>query len=376
MPKSITCPSCFEIYPVDHVKFRCTNAQCPDFNQVFDGPEPAKGPLALLRPVVTEAPCPTCEQVSFKRLCPYCGFELMHDAGITEEHTVAVIGGRSTGKSTYIAALVHRLKNEVGMNFEAGVGAMNDHTRQRYRDEFEVPLFREHRLLAATQSASVDPTAKTPMIFRITFQGRRRAKAVNLVLFDTAGEDMQSLDMMSAEARYICFTDGLIFLLDPLQIDAVRQLLHGTEIDLPERVPGSEPKLIVERLRQLYERQFRLKGTQKIKKPVAFTLAKIDALFSLIDPSSTLHRSGEHFGYLNRADVESVHTEITNYLLTWMGAEFDTFARINFDNYHYFGVSALGQPPTNNSLETVSPHRVEDPLLWIFYQFGLIKDKK
>lgn len=371
MAKKITCPNCFHTYPLTDVRFQCINARCADFGQLFDTPLPT-GRFNLGNKVVLSAPCPTCGQDSTKRLCPHCNFELPTDVGLSEEYSIAIIGGRGTGKSTYIAALVHRLKNEIGLTFQIGVGGVNDYTRTRYRDEFELPLFRHGQLLAPTRSATQEISTKTPMIFRITFP----KKVVNLVLFDTAGEDMQSLDTMSAEARYISFSDGIIFLLDPLQIDSVRQQLAGTKIPLPAADPGAEPQLIVERLRQLYERQFGLKGTRKIRKPVAFTLAKVDALYGILDPASGLHRGGGHTGFVNRADMQSIHTEITSYLQNWMGPVFENYVRANFETYQYFGVSALGQPPTATyEIVSVAPHRVEDPILWLFYQFGIVKGR-
>lgn len=372
MAKTITCPYCFNTFPVNQAQFRCTNSQCANSGKVFDAP-PVKRRLFSQPPVITSAECPTCLQPSYKRLCPHCNFELTHDAGLTDEVTIAVIGGRGTGKSTYIATLIHRLKNEVGLNFQAGVGALNDYTRRRYRDDFEVPLFRKRQLLPPTRTASQEASTKTPMVFRITFE----KNAANLSIFDSAGEDMQSLDTMSLEARYICHADGVVFLLDPLQIDTVRQLLAGGDVPLPLPDAGAEPKLIVERLRQLYERQLGLRSTTKIDKPVAFTLAKIDALYSILEPGSGLHSNGGHFGFFNAADAQSIHTEITHILMNWMGPEFDNFLRANFSHYRYFGVSSLGQPPRDpQHLETVAPHRVEDPILWLFHEFGVVKGKK
>lgn len=372
MAKTITCPFCFHSFGVNAVQFRCTNHQCASAGQVFDAPKVKRGWFAR-ETVISSAECPTCLQESFKRICPHCHFELTHDAGLTAEFTIAVIGGRGTGKSTYIATLIHRLKNEVGLNFEAGVGALNDYTRRRYRDDFEVPLFRKRQLLPPTRTASQETSTKTPMVFRITLKHH----AANLALFDSAGEDMQSLDTMSVEARYICHADGVIFLLDPLQIDTVRQLLAGSGLSLPAPDAGAEPKLIVERLRQLYERQLGLKSTTKIDKPIAFSLAKVDALYSILEAGSGLHSQGGHFGFFNLADAQSLHTELSQTLSAWMGTEFDNFLKANFSKYRYFGVSSLGQPPQDGQhLETVAPHRVEDPILWLFYEFGLIKGKK
>ena len=185
---------------------------------------------------------------------------------------------------------------------------------------------------------------------------------------------MKSLDVLSTEARYICYSAGIIFLLDPLQIDAVRQRLPADM--LPKRDPDAEPAYIVERLRELFERQFHLSPTARVSTPVAFVLSKLDTLMPLIDPSSNLRMTGEHFGYLNLSDTQSVHTEIWNYLQTWAGASLSNRIEKGFANFNYFGVSSLGHPPKDGKIETVSPFRVEDPFLWIIHQLKLIKGRK
>jgi hypothetical protein len=186
---------------------------------------------------------------------------------------------------------------------------------------------------------------------------------------------MKSLDIISTEARYICFASGIIFLLDPLQIDAVRQQVP--EQILPKLETAAEPTFIVERLRELFERQFRLSPTTRVKTPVAFVLSKMDVLLPIIDPGSAMKLTGEHFGYFNLADSQSVHTEIENYLQNWMGSGFSNRVQSNFTKYHYFGVSSLGRAPdVKGNLETISPIRVEDPFLWILCQLGFIKSRK
>ncbi|MBA3532715.1 MAG: hypothetical protein H0T73_12390 [Ardenticatenales bacterium] len=292
-------------------------------------------------------------------------------AGQIDDHIIAIIGGRGTGKGHYITTLVNRLEQEVGMQFNFALSMQGDETRKRFEDDYYGPLFRRKRLLQPTQSASIESSTKSPMVFRLKLQ----RNAVNLSFFDSAGEDMQSLDVMSTEARYICFAGGIIFLLDPLQIEAVRQQLP--EDILPPRDPSAEPFYIVQRLRELYERQFRLRPTDPVKTPVGFVLSKVDALLPIIDSGSALRRTGEHFGSFNRADAQSVHTEIWNYLQSWEGGRLTNFIKANFSRYHYFGISSLGRPPSGiDKLETVSPIRVEDPFLWILHQLNLVKGMK
>jgi GTPase SAR1 family protein len=395
--KTITCPFCFQSFPAARVKFRCINPHCSGRteDEVYNQ---ARGlPRSLWRvdghviessadksarsfferfTLPVESRCDVCGRETNKRLCPHCHFTLSHDAGLVNERIIAIIGGRETGKSHYIASLIHRLEQDVGANFNAALHRIGDDTRRRWENDFYGPLFRNKKVLEGTQSAVVNSQVKEPMVFRLTFDGgRRRGRAINLTFFDTAGEDMASLDIMSAEARYIYKAAAIIFLLDPLQIPSVRQMLPGA--NLPDQNVQSEPQYIVERLRELFEQHERLKPGEKVQIPVAFTLSKTDVLLPIVERGSALRFTGEHFGYLNLSDVQSVHTEIWNYLQTWMGAGFNDRVQTDFEDYRYFGVSSLGQQPdAHNRLRSVSPTRVEDPLLWILYRLKIIKGRE
>jgi len=387
----ITCPFCFETYNAQKAKFRCLNPRCskhepdskyaeargmrtpPIMGHVFEKTD-LKWNEVLLRSGIS-ARCDVCSKETSKRICPHCHFELSHDAGLIDDFIIAIIGGRNTGKGHYIATLIHRLENEIGSQFKFSLRMLGDDTRERFENDYRAPLFRRKTVIQPTQSAVIDIRVRQPMVFRLTIQDGSRLKAVNISFFDSAGEDMTSLDILSTEARYICFASGIIFLLDPLQIDTVRQMLP--ENALPTKDPTAEPTYIVERLRELFERQFHLSPTAKIKTPVALVLSKADTLLPIIEPGTALRMTGEHFGYFNLADAQSVHTETLNYLQSWMGAGFSNRADTGFSKFHYFSVSSLGGAPTKDGkIQTISPIRIEDPFLWILYQLGLIKGKK
>lgn len=387
--RQLTCPFCFTSFGCREVRFRCIDPRCPrqdpdtvyaeatgrppQMGHVFPAPN-LGGPFASFR-IPLSARCDACKKESKKRLCPQCHFELSHDAGLIEDKIIAVVGGKDTGKSHYIATLVNRLEHEVGANFGFGLRMLGDSTRTRFENDFRGPLFRRKTVLQTTQPGDVDSQVKMPMIFRLTLHAGGRRHALNLSFFDTAGEDMKSLDRMSVEARYITAASGIIFLLDPLQIEAVRQQLPGANLPRPD--PLSEPTYIIDRLRELFESQSRVTATQKVEVPVAFTLAKSDALFPIVEAGSLLRRPGEHFGVFNQAESRSLHTEIWNYLETWTGAGFNSRVEQGFARSCYFGVSSLGrQPDGDGRVETVSSLRVEDPFLWILHQLGLIKGSR
>jgi hypothetical protein len=385
----ITCPFCFEEFSGGEVKFRCINPHCrkendevysrlrnmripPPLSHVFEKKNTSWNASRMKNNL--SATCDLCQKESTKRICPHCHFELSHDAGMIDDHIIAIIGGRETGKGHYIATLVHRLENEVGQEFNFSLRMLGDDTRERFERDYRTPLFAKKTLIAGTVSATVDSTVKMPMVFRLTFQEGNRTRAINLSFFDSAGEDMQNLDIMSSEARYIGYASGIVFLLDPLQIDSVREKLPIEA--LPPKLPLAEPTYIVERLRELFERQHQVSATVKVSTPVAFVLSKVDALFPILDPSSELRHTGEHFGSFNLADAQSVHAEIWSYLQAWKGG---LPGRVDsgFRNYQYFGTSSLGRPPDKKgNIETVSPIRVEDPFLWILYKLNLVKGRK
>lgn len=387
----VTCPFCFHQFGLDDAKYRCINSRCPKreadtvygtargmsaapiMGRVFEHEKGGWRQRALGSSKGQK--CDACSQTTGKRICPECHFELSHDVGQLSEYVIAIIGGRNTGKGHYIATLIQRLESEVGRQFKFSLRMLGDDTRRRFEEDYYTPLFRKKGLIPPTVSAVVDSQVKLPMVFRLTFGDGKRLRALNLSFFDSAGEDMESLDTMSTEARYICYASGIVFLLDPLQIDAVRERLP--EEYLPPRYPYAEPQYIIERLRELFERQLELPATTKIKTPVAFVLSKVDSLLPLIDPSSALFMTGEHFGHFNLTDSQSVHTEIWNYLQAWTGAGISNRVETNFETFHYFGVSSLGRmPDRSGKLETVSPIRVEDPFLWILYQLDLVKGQK
>lgn len=388
LPK-ITCPFCFESFTAQEIQFRCLNPGCsgraPDTiyadarglspqqrGHVVSGKKSAFG-FGVTRSV----DCDICKKEARTRLCPQCHFELSHDVGQVEQKIIAIIGGSFTGKSHYIASLITRLQHVVGPNFRFAVSMLGDGTRERWHRDFYTPLFEKKHILEMTQRAALDSIVKTPLIFRLTFQDGNHTHALNISFFDTAGEDMSKLqvDALSVEARYICKADGLIVLLDPLQIENIRQQLPAS-IQMPQPDPMARPEFIVGRLHELLESFHHRSGSKKISTPVAFTLSKVDTLRELVAPDSTLLRHSEHYHALDLADVQSVSTEIGNYVQAWITPGFYNEIDYKFANYRFFGVSSLGNQPDASGRVKIEPLRVEDPFLWLLHQFKLIKGKK
>ena len=383
----IICPCCFEKFNANEVEFRCSNVSCshqtPD--TVYAGfrrisPAPVKGCtfsvvgnrfLAYFN-VRLAADCPHCKKETQVRVCPHCHFQLPHDAGVVEDKVIAIIGGRQTGKGHYIASLIHRLQTEIGPNFKFSIWPLGDTTLKRFEEDYHDRIFNKKKVLEFSRAAKIDPTIKEPLQFRLTISNERGQvkSAINLSFFDTAGEDMQSLDNLNVETRYILQASGIIFLLDPLQIPAVRDRLNPSE--LPPELADANPINIIGRLKPLFEMNGRVSPHSTIKTPLAFVLSKTDALFPILDPSSNLRRNGRHYQRFNEQDFQSVHTEVESLLIDWISPRITNQISSGFGNFRYSGVSSLGQPPKGQDLSAVNPIRVEDPFLWILKQLKMI----
>lgn len=112
--------------------------------------------------------------------------------------------------------------------------------------------------------------------------------------------------------------------------------------------------------------------------PVAVAFSKIDAVESLIDPSSCINYPSSHVskGYFDLADFEDVNGTMESLVRNWGGENFANQLSSNFKEYAYFGLTALGCNPESNRIAKLRPHRVEDPFLWLLYKYKFIKGEK
>jgi GTPase SAR1 family protein len=320
------------------------------------------------------ANCKQCFTKSYTHLCPECHFELLHDVGQVKQRIIAVIGGTGTGKSHLIGSFIFAMRHEVGTNINFTTRLLGDDTQKRWEEDFYKPVFVRRTVLPGTTPADRDSRVKAPLVLRLTSKDKLLKKVVNTSIFDSAGEDIASFQTLSVHIRSILYADGIIFLIDPLQIESVRQQLPG--ITLPSPDPRSHPDYILDRLLRLFEEQGGVSARGKISVPTAIVLSKIDTLIPILDPGSMLLKASEHYRKLNLTEIHSVNTEVNHYLRKWLTQSFCDIIEQKFTSYHYFGVSALGkQHDTTGQLEVIEPLRVEEPFLWLLYKKGFVKGK-
>src|ERR1700730_16450121 len=225
------CPYCFEPYRLRQTPFRCSSpaARCaPESDGARAKAWEDSAPMGRVLPATgrfqPHSRCPSCGQVRRKRLCPLCHMELPHTTGKFRNLIFAVIGAKEAGKSHYLAVLIEQIRKHVGPQLDMLLAPLDDHPIKRYRQDFYEPVFQRGTVIRGTVSALIDRRVQMPLVYSLTFSGkdllgRRSIRGlVTLVFFDTAGEDLNSADVISTVNKYIYRSDGIIVLLDPLQL--------------------------------------------------------------------------------------------------------------------------------------------------------------
>jgi hypothetical protein len=396
--QKITCPFCFISFPPERMLFRCNNPGCSGqendtiYAEKRQQPVTKMGHLfevrrdtqersiisSFLRSIPRSAPCDVCFVQSHTHICPECHFELSHDVGQVKQRIIAIIGGTGTGKSHYIGSLIYVLKVERRHNLI--VTLLEDSTQQRWMRDFYSPVFERRTVLPGTLPASQNPDVKTPLVVRLHSKEHISTRvlrghfdqAINVSIFDAAGEDMADYRKLSRENQAIVHADALIFMIDPLQIESVRQQLPWASTISVD--PATHPDNMLGRLITLFEEQGNVKpGSGKIHVPTAFLLSKVDVLESLVYKGSSFLRPTTHMGELQLAEVQSVSTDVLANLRQWQLSGFCDLIDQRFQTYSYFGASALGrQPDAQGTFAVVEPLRVEEPFLWLLCKLGFV----
>ncbi len=372
--KKELCPYCFDYFQLSAAPYRCTShgTLCrPEVDTIYRDHWGDARPLGRVLPP-PESVCKQCKKTSNRRVCPICHSDLPRFMGEMENYIIAVIGGKETGKSHFIAVLIDQLKRRIGPSMGFLIEEHDDETITRYRQHFYDPVFVKRETIRMTASGLGNRDVRRPLVYSLTvrkrnFLGREVLKCATLVFFDTAGEDLNAEDVMSAVNKYIYRSQGIILLLDPLQLKEVRKQLNT--MSLPSET--NETEHVINRTSKLIRKGLSFKS--KIPIPIAVTFTKLDALNPLLDPQCQIQTQGRHDRGYDYADFQAINGEVISMLKGWKQDHIINQIESNYEKHGFFGLSSLGcNPHGTNRIERVQPHRVEDPFLWLLHLNGLV----
>lgn len=364
--KKFVCPYCFGEHSIEECIIKCNYGSSGTVKQCVSNvaknadetiPKKFIGKCLKCRAAHISVRCPEPQQS--KRIIPPDYYEA--DEGMS----IALLGAKASGKSNYIGVLVDEIEHKMAFPFNCSLNvACSDESAQYYNNTYRRPLYDNGIVVNATSQDAVPP-----LIFPIRFYDKRNhSKVAALTVYDTAGENLSSNDSVSRNNKYISNAQGIILLLDPLQISAVRRQLTE-KVPLPSQNTSCDAivNIVATYLRQDIKN---VNKNGQITVPIAFTFTKLDTLekFGILPENSVLKNESSHLsqGAFAMADSEAVKNDITALLGEWRE---DHLLRNlqQFKSVGYFGVSALGGVPNGTQLAGggVTPKRVLDPLLWL-----------
>ncbi|OAA87003.1 TRAFAC clade GTPase domain-containing protein [Clostridium ljungdahlii] len=393
-PFMITCPFCFKKFKSDHVVFRASHSEKgdPEYEKSEDEilnryyKKIGKGTLGPMNPIVKAQVLPERNKTRVdkvlieikdkydvstdERLCPYCHNDLPITSGRGPSKIISVIGASQVGKSVYMTTLLYVLEKytceRIGASLIAGNSGYNDEIRENQERIFEKNLM-------------LDPTPKQhvePLIENLKFK-EDKIPPVTLIFYDIPGEGMTDKTYMENHAEHIKNSDGIIFLVDPLQMRTLRKklsIVNREKGDFTEKY--QEPKDIIV---YLFENFISKESKEKTHIPTAVVVTKSDMLKNLKDEeyigeNSNIFKDYNHEGFFNLNEFENIDGEVRKFLLK-ADAPFKGAVDACFKTVGYFAVSSLGS--NSNHLEidrrsSINPIRVDEPFLWLLYKMNYL----
>ena len=356
----IYCPYCLHPAENNQIMYRC----------LTEDPECAAPFLAGRQN--PRSICPNCGLQARRRVCPHpkCRHDL--PAAYCSSGTnriIPVFGAVNSGKSTYLAVLLHEIRNRLVRELNANFTYLDDPTKRQY-DLLKRRLFREGLVLPAT-TAGQGLTPTSPFVSRLALNGSN-GQALNLVFFDAAGEDMAEKTQRERYSKYLNAADGVVFIVDHEELSEVGGDLAHSPVQ--EAAPDSSAgEHTVVQLTQLLQ-ELRRTSSRRAPLPACLVLSKIDALPAELSRNTAISRLPRPGAALDREDRAAVHDEVYALLHRWNFSSLTTVLESQYERSGLFAMSALGAALQGEEVDPagVRPHRVTDPLIWLLAEFGFI----
>ena len=313
--------------------------------------------------------------------CRFCGEKLplqilFHDKYLS----FCAIGMAGAGKSSYLTTLFHELR---GSQMPLSLQAMDTDTTETSMKN-EKSVYEDRNCLAGTISG-VTPK---PQFWTIIDNSTTALKLPTyaLTVYDGAGEDCEKIGYTALDAkisRYISGARMLLIMFDPLILSSVQNEVQPNILNssIAQERKFSAPTNMVSMANSLvnYIKQcLNIKPGKRIEAQAAVVLTKLDALRDTSNgfsaDSRIVHESPhvKSRGFVD-ADSKMVDLEIRDWLIRQGETAFLNTIDANFQNVRVFGVSSFGNPPDENKrLARIRPHRVLDPIMWMFANEGII----
>jgi len=354
------CPFCLHKYKLSEVQYVCPSCQTVSKPGVFEKePIKCKGEN-------------TCGRYATLRKCPKCDNEIPKTALETKSLPFSIIGVTSSGKTNYITVMLHELGRSSGLRL--ALSAQNKETSEHQNENYK-SLYEDAHMLEQTSEG-----VYTPQIWCIKNSEKRKGNNVptyTFTIFDGAGEEIEEIDANATISNYIAVSESIILILDPLVLENVRKGdFISDEVKKNSLAgKGSEYKNatdVVNRVADAIRTKRGIEVGKRLTIPVAVVLSKFDIVLghSSFAPGATvkLPEPSVENGKVNLTAIQEADQDIRGWLEEIHEHSFIETVESHFSDFFFFGVSSFGEPPKDEHTlnSKIHPHRVLDPILWLF----------
>jgi hypothetical protein len=310
-----------------------------------------------------------------RRACTVCRTGLSIDFVDSKNPMLGMVGSKGAGKTVLMTVMIQQLRKVIAHRFNADIAIATDNpdgmnSITDYMQSREQDLYKSGNLPRGT--GTFEEKGRVPIVLR----WRADRKSTMLAFLDSAGEDFASEESTSG-LRYLAACEYLIVALDPFSLPGARD-----QISLPKGAVQSADNAALYALHQITTklRTNQGKAGKKIQVPVAIAFTKIDAFFPELEEGNPILATAPALPSYSEADGLAVHERMKALLKDWDAWEIEAHMSQFYEDYRYFGVSALGAQPDYDGAHVaaggVRPHRVEDPILWLMSRAKMVKTVK
>jgi len=358
------CPYCYARHRFSECVFKCSfdsnragNSECEHgVRKSWDGKVPQN----------LKYRCVGCKHTTMQVFCSvYTEKEVPLEFMHMTNFPIALLGAKATGKSNYIGVLIQEIINTMCYPFHCTLSmSCSKESAEAYDTYYYRPLYQEGRTIQATDAGVQIPALISSLQFKHNTVSKLRQTL--LTFYDTAGENLSDKQSMYLFNGYISYAQGIILLLDPLQVPFIREQLTAKGFTgLPEQ--NTDTAYVLDAVIQVIRGINKVKG--RINIPLALVFTKIDVLeqYDILPANSCLRQESEHLGLgkFVMTDFEDTQLQMEALIDNWVEGTLMSYIK-QFRHYAFFGVTALGANPVGNTLSAkVNPRRVLDPLLWL-----------
>jgi len=215
-----------------------------------------------------------------------------------------------------------------------------------------------------------------PLIYEIVFREQSRfssPKTLTLLFYDSSGEDVTRPERMVTYGHYVLDAAAVIFLADPLLMPGIVKQLPSSQQPLPPDPGDVKARTfdVLNRVIQTLEQNKGMKPGQRLQTPIAIAISKSD-LLKYVTRDPLFLKPATPSNNLDLRELELIDREVRAFIQEYGDRELLTSSE-TFEKKIFLAVSPTGWPADGaGRFPKIEPIRCFDPMLWAFWQLGII----